>query len=223
LRRTASIRIALKYESLMSQHVYIRLAGHHLLVMPQAPFRIQRTEGEPTALDVEYFATEEPRFARLIPHEGGYQSKVDQHTTSLNDVLDVASGPPLTDWEIQTSVFCCAWPLGYALCSTNFPADPGPFDLVGPNGELIFVQSPAHAPALDQMVAPGQQIVRIEHGQWVELSYAHDGETWLQRHQIMRLLNRPFVITMQAPHEHAKTTIDATLQIAATLRMAEDS
>src|SRR5205085_9281107 len=126
---------------LMHQHVYARLAGYHLAVIPQAPFRIQRTEGQAPAIDVEYFASSGTLFARLIPHEGGYKSKLDQYTKSLYDVLDVEDGPE-GEWQIQTSAFTCAWPNGYTLCSTHFPENPVPFNLFGPNNEAITVQCP---------------------------------------------------------------------------------
>ncbi|MCA9038574.1 MAG: hypothetical protein KDA91_25790, partial [Planctomycetaceae bacterium] len=116
----------------MPQHVYARLTGFGLAVIPQAPFRIQYAPGDGDAIDVQHQSPQGQRFARLIPDQGGYKSKIDQYTDSLYEVLDVEKGPDTDQWRIETTIFTVAWPRGYVLCSNNFPQDPGPFDLVGP-------------------------------------------------------------------------------------------
>ncbi len=126
----------------MTKHVYAHVAGFKLAVIPRAPFRIMISKEALNAIDVEYLSPNGELFARVIPDNGGYKSKVDQYTPSLFDVLEIGSGPDIPHWRIETSVFTCYWPVDYAVVSTNFPEDPSPFDLVGPNMEMIFIQTP---------------------------------------------------------------------------------
>jgi|688.fasta_scaffold266391_3 hypothetical protein len=204
----------------MTQHVYTRVAGFRLTVIPRAPFRIQRDDAALNAIDVEYQAPGGPLFARLVPKDGGYTSKIDQSTRSLYDVLDIENGPDLDDWRLETSVFTCAWPHGYAVCSNNFPNDPGPFDLIGPNNEMIYIQTPRQLPALKEMRAPNQKVKHIEHrgeSGWIELEYTNDGEPWCQRHEIAALSNRRMVVTMQAPIRFSEPAAIAAVEIVKSL------
>lgn len=208
----------------MSQHVYTRLAGFQLTVIPRAPFRIERTDAAPDALDVHYRSPEGPLFARLIPHEGGYKSKLDQNTASLYEVLDVDLGPSLDDWRLETSIFSCAWPRGFGLFSNRFPQDPGPFDLLGDNREMIFIQKPRKLPALEDMCAPNQKVEQFEktaEAEWIELAYSHEGLDWIQRYEIVRLNDVGLVVTMQSPGRFATDAIAAARQVAESLKPSE--
>ncbi len=209
----------------MSQHVYTRLGGFRLTVIPRAPFRIERTESVHDAVDVSYHSPRGRLFARLIPHEGGYKSQIDQHTASLYDVLDVEPGPDLDDWRLKTSVFTCAWPRGYVLGSNNFPHDPSPFDLVGKNHEMISIQQPRNMPALEAMCGPNQTIEHIEksaEGEWIDVEYSHNGDEWMQRHQIVAAEDLRFVVSLQAPRPHFSMAAIAALQVAQSITPYEE-
>ena len=119
----------------MTQHAYVRVAGFQLALISRAPFQLRYAHDESDEIDVEYVAPGGQLFARLIPDNGGYRSKLDQHTSSLFDVLDVESGPYLDHWEIQTSAFRCCWPRDYAVCSNSYSNDPGPFDFIDHSGQ----------------------------------------------------------------------------------------
>ena len=163
-------------------------------------------------------------FARVIPDNGGYHSKIDQCTKSLSDVVDVQRGPAIDEWRIETSIFTCCWPHGYQLCSNNFPDDPGPFDLVGVNNKLIFIQKPKVLSRIEEMAAPNQTIVdthRSTESEWIELEYDHDGESWRQRHEVVLLLDERFVVTVQSPSDSMEAAVDAARQVARSLRPAE--
>lgn len=165
-------------------------------------------------------------FARVIPNEGGYTSKIDQYTQSLYDVLDIDVGPDIDAWRLETTVFTCVWPHGYAVCSNNFPDDPGPFDLRGPNNELIYIQSPRELPALEAMRTPTQKITHIERrgeSGWIELEYTHDGAPWCQRHEIVALPNRRLVVTMQTPRRCQERATTAAVEIAGSLTLSENA
>ena len=210
----------------MSQHVYARLAGFRLTVIPDAPFQIKRVDTASNAIDVEYLAPGGTLFARVIPQDGGYISKIGQYTQSLYDVLDIDVGPDIDEWRLETTVFTCDWPHGYAVCSNNFPNDPGPFDLLGPNNEMIYIQSPCKMPALEAMRTPNQKITHIERrGEfgWIEMEYTHGGEPWCQRHEIVALQNRQMVVTMQAPRRFKKRTATAAVKIAGSLVLSENA
>jgi hypothetical protein len=183
----------------MNQHVFTRIAGFRLCVIPRVPFRICRADAEPGGIDVEYHSLNGGRFARLLPKDGGYTSLLDDRTESLFDVLDVEPGPDLDYWRLETTVFTCAWPEGYALHSNNSPEAPGPFDLVGGNDEVIYVQHPRQLPAIEEMCAPNQsikQLVKDSDSEWIELEYTHEGSPWFQRHEIVSLPEQRVAVTL---------------------------
>lgn len=212
----------------MSQHVYIRLHGYSLVVTPRAPYQILRTRdaGELTAgaadIDVEYFTQDKTLFARLIPDlSGGYRSKIDQVTPSIYDVFDVEAGSQTGDWEIETSVYACGWPAGYSIVSNHFPRDPGPFDLKGPGGELIYFQTPAQAPDVTKLQAPGQQIVRLDRtpaANSIVLGYQMDGESWRLCHMVFKAVHRDVVCTAQSPAASSEACFDVCRQLATSFR-----
>jgi len=211
-------------ETTMTQHVYARIAGFGLVVMPRAPFRARHADDPAMAIDVEHDSPQGRLFARVIPDNGGYQSKIDQHTESLNDVLDVEAGPDAHDWRIETSVFTCCWPRGYLLCSNNFPEDPGPFDLVGIHNELIYIQKPKTMPDVETMCGPNQKILNVQRhaeSEWIELEYEHEGTPWRQRHEVVTLLGQRFAVTMQTPLSFARDAVDVAREIATSIRSNE--
>ncbi|QDU36710.1 hypothetical protein Mal4_09990 [Maioricimonas rarisocia] len=209
----------------MTQHVYARLAGFQLAVIPKAPFRIQHTPDPPDAIDVEYHSPDGRLFACLIPDSGGYRSKVNQQTRSLYDVLDVDAGPDLDHWRIETSKFTCCWPAGYTICSNNFPQDPSPFDLLGPHREMIYVQQPKRLPDVAEMCAPTQKVIRVERtdtSEWIELAYDYDGTPWRQRHEVLTLAGDRIAVTMQAPEEFADAASAVARDVAQSLAAYEE-
>lgn len=201
-------------------HVFARVAGFNLTVVPHAPYRMRYADAASIAIDVEYLSPNGQLFARLIPDRGGYKSKLDQDTKSLLDVLDVEAGPDLNEWRIETTVFTCCWPRGYAVCSTSFPKDPAPFDFVGGNGELIYVQHPRHLPDVGEMAAPDQTVIKVARtadSQWVDLEYDHNGIRWRKRHEVVILLDRRVAVTMQSPAQFAGDAVTAAQQVARSL------
>lgn len=194
--------------------------------MPRAPFRIRRAEEPGSSIDVEHDSPKGRVFARVIPDNGGYKSKIDQHTESLLDVLHIETGPDIDDWRIETSVFTCCWPRGYSVYSNSFPNDPGPFDLVGIHDEVIYIQKPKVVPDIEQMCAPNQTILDVQRGtesESIELEYEHEGVSWRQRHEVIALLGSRFVVTVQSPSQFAADAAIAARQVAQSLRPAESA
>ena len=148
-------------------------------------------------------------FARVIPHEGGYNSKIGEHTASLADVLDVVGGPAGNRWWLDASVYRVPLPAGWTAVSAEGSCV---FDLLGPDGSLIFVQTPARLTAVPDMRAPGQVMASTgadAQSEWVDLQYVHDGADWHQRHHVRRLNGVNIVVTAQAP-VHAMPAAVAT-------------
>ena len=202
------------------QHVYARVAGFKLAVIPRGPFRMRHAPQPTNAIDVEYLSPDGEFFARVIPDGGGYKSKISQQTPSLYEVVDIECGPDIEHWRIETSKFFCDWPLGYAVVSNNFPSDPSPFDFVGRNREMIFIQTPRKMPDVESMCAAHQTVVRIERSSlsdWIELAYEHDAMPWRQRHEVLSFPDQQVAVTMQAPLEFAPSAISAAQEIARSL------
>ena len=208
----------------MTGHVFARLAGFGLTVTPFAPFRMRYAEEPADAIDIEYDSAEGRLFARLIPDNGGYKSKIDQNTKSLYDVVDVDPGPDWGYWRIETTVFTCGWPAELALCS-NSDAVPSPFDLVGDHGELVYVQHPSRVPDVADMCAPNQTVLNMERGSdadWIELEYEHGGAVWRQRHVVVEREGRRLAVTMQSPLDYSAEAATAAHQVARSLALYAD-
>lgn len=202
------------------QHVFVRISGFRLTVVPRAPFRIERAASTPGTVQVEHDSPQGRLTALLVPKDGGYTSKLSQSTAALGDVLDVTSGLDLDEWRIETTLYACRWPTGYVLCSNAYPRDPAPFDLVGANGEIIFVQNPQRMPVLEEMCAPGQTVKRIEksdRSQWIELEYQHDDRMWVQRHEVLALSGHQMAVTMQALEPFAQDAIIVAQELARSI------
>ncbi len=209
----------------MTQHVYARLAGFGLIVVPRAPFEIRQAAESAGQLRVEYRpGNGKPMVVQLIPGEDGYQSKLCENTQSLFDVVDVKAGPAINQWRIETTVFTCCWPGGFALCS-NRPGDPGPFDLIGQRGEMIWIQQPRRIPDVADLCAENQAVINIERGDaWdaIDLQYDHDEQSWRQRHIVVSLQDRRIAVTMQSPAEFADEATAAANKLAASLTAYEE-
>src|SRR5262249_33527672 len=104
----------------------------------------------------------------------------------LQPAAPATSQPPLgrrrSAFVIETSVFDVEWPADLDLWSTD-PGAPSPFDLVGREEELVYVQGPfalERLPAIPELVAPGQRIVArgTPEERWIELSYEHAGKPY---------------------------------------------
>lgn len=164
-------------------HLLTVVSGYGLRVLPMTPCRVSRGPG-PRELDV----TLPGRSGRLVADgTGGWLGKIDA------DLMRVDAGPVDGDWQLETGRFRCAFPAGFELCSVEVHS-PSPFDLVGPGGILIFVQSPLPLPSPAQLAEPGRKLT--DSGRtWVELAYEHEGAAWWQRHEIVDAM----VFTAQAP------------------------
>jgi hypothetical protein len=194
-------------------HVYVAASGFGLRVVPVRPPYRFRLSAIPSELDVERSDSGSWLFARVIPHEGGYRSRIAEHTPSLAAVLDVLSGPQSNEWWLDTSVYRVPLPVGWTAFSATGPCL---FDLVSSNGAVIFIQTPARVPELSAMCAPGQRVVATGGdgaSDWIDLRYIHEGIEWHQRHRVRRCGTTDIVVTAQAPAEAMAGTADTQQEL----------
>ncbi len=226
----------------MSQHVYARLTGFGWTLLPLAPFRFERVDGRERTVLAIHDPGDGPRRATI--NLGGAKPIVHlgERTSDLGEVLDLIPGGGCDHWRIETTVFTARWPSGFALASPPGPGMPSPFDLLGPDGALIYVQGPLprrDLRGLDRIAAPDQVIRR--HGRsagrswwppgwavrhpgwsWVELEYRHEGSPWRQVYRLADLGGGyACVVTKQAPEQWAEWTDQAAEEVAASIARFE--
>ena len=187
----------------MSQsHIYTVASGFGLRVVPvDAPYEF-RLGPEPHDLDVERWDNGRRLIARITPGKGGgYSSNVGEDARSLDDVADIMAGPALDRWWLETSVYRVPLPKRWRAVAERAPQS-AMFDLVGPDGSLIFIQTPRKVPDPSWLVAPGQQLHghgRGERSRWIEVRYHHEAQAWAQRHDVVELDGVTCVVTAQCP------------------------
>lgn len=202
------------------QHAFVRVAGFNLVILPWDLFTGKVVND--CHLDIEL---KSGKFARIIPDNGGYQSKVDSSTTkSLHEVVEIGALATPLKWEIQTSLFACDWPAGLTLITSAFPENPALFDLCSGNGLMISVQTPRNIPSLSGMCAAHQTIVHMEPGAahpFVLLSYCHAGEDWMQRHSIATVGMQKVILSAQCPAALWSESIHTVEQFEASIQETE--
>jgi hypothetical protein len=183
-------------------HVFTRLAGHGMVLMPHWPYRFERLPGEPHTVRVVRGLPDGPAWTVVRPGE-----PVEPH-----EAVDVADGPAHDHWEIQTSVVNLRWPVGFRVDSPVDEGDQTPFYLHGPGEAAIFAQGPVPRERCadpESLVAPGQTLLRHDE-QSIELAYEHDSEPWWQAHRLVPYgSDRTLILTAQCLRTHADQTREA--------------
>jgi len=211
-------------------HVFARLSGHGLTLIPLSPYRFERAGG--SAADAVRLTHAVPEGTRAVtvtprpmPRPGAPRVACAPGTASLEEVGGLQEGPWLDHWRIETALFTLAWPEGLALQSARDDHRPPAFELHGEQGALMFFQGPFGAeklPPLARMAGLGQRVVATGEGprhRWVELHYRHEGRAWVQRHALIDL--RPgstLVLSAQAPEEAARRTMAQMEEVARSVQ-----
>lgn len=217
----------------MSEHVFAWVAGFGWTLMPYAPFRFERVSGNPKSVRVEHTGPSGSKQVVVSVSEKGAQvhSGSSPSQATIGDVVELIEGAAFPHWEhaaahdhwrIESSVLSVGWPEGFAIRSV---ADAPPaFELAGPDNALIWVQGPAPMSALptfDQMVGPGQTIVRTFEstgGAMLELQYVHDGSIWHMFHCVVDRYAGAFcVVTGQTPAKWREWVQAAVEEVAVSL------
>jgi hypothetical protein len=202
-------------------HVYAVASGFGLRVIPYAPYKMRHGSCGENVLEVQHGA----KYAQVHPNKtGGHTSKIAEGTASLAEVVNVELGHESPTWIIEAEFYSCPFPKGYWLCSTD--GQISQFELLGESDELIFFQSPKRMPPVAQLVANGQEVVRLQDDPetgWIELSYDHDGIAHRQRHQVLTRTPHNLALTVQAPSDVFDGAREAMLSMANGLRFREAS
>ena len=193
------------------QHVFTAIGGFGIRVIPRAPF--QARVDEPLILDVEVGGRKR---ARVVATADGHHVALGPETDDPAEVMDVVPGPPDREWLLQTARTTLRFPRTYVLHSVE-DGSPSPFDLLGDEGELIYMQPAPDTISVDDMLAPGQRETDRA-GEIIEASYEHEGAVWCQRHIIVRLgVGHTRVLTLQATEAqmaHARPVLAAMARSA---------
>jgi hypothetical protein len=191
-------------------HVFVRLSGNGLRLVPYWPYRFSR-DGQ--AVKVACWAAPDVK-------------EVTVDGASVEGIVDVGKGPE-GDWRIETTAFSCAWPQDFTIEAPTDPGDTIRFYLFGPGEELIYPQGPtstSRKPA--EWAAPGQRFTSVSdvNGiQVVALSYRHNGVPWRQSHWLIPWANgRTLVITAQSPTAQADRTKAAARMVATSIQRWRD-
>lgn len=213
-------------EAMDPSPIFTVATGFGLRLVPRsAPYRLALSP-TPPAIDVERAVGERWLFARVVPEPGGYRGQIDEHTASLADVVDVEPGPPWGEWWAETSRYRIPLLPGWTLQASDDPRAPGVFDLLGPLGMLIYLQTPARPPVLADAAGPGQQVVAAGEGprsQWAEMRYLHVGEPWVQRHELVAVGAGHVVVTAQSHVTHMPVALRAQEALVAALAPPDDA
>ena len=179
---------------MMSGHIYVVASGFGKRVIPKAaPFQFSIDAGGSLVLAV---AESKPSIIRS-------DQSVEAAQAVALDVADVTLGPSWSTWWLQTHPYRVPLPQGW-IAHASGGVDPSVFDLVGPQDSLIFIQTPRQVPAINQLVAPGQQAIdrgSMTAGEWLTVQYTHDGLDLLQRHMLVLVGETNAVVTLQCRAE----------------------
>jgi hypothetical protein len=172
-------------------HVYVTAAGYSKRVVPaNVPFEFAIADND------TLIATPVWRDAPPSRHVSP-DAPVDRSGWA-DRVVDVVHGPGRREWWLDTGVYSVPLPRGWTAIVSG-EVSPA-FDLV--RGECaIFVQTARNRPSLDALATTGQRETARgadDRADWVELSYAHDGRAWVQRHSLLRQQSNA-MITGQGP------------------------
>lgn len=178
----------------MSGHIYVVASGFGKQVIPKAaPFQFSIDVMGSLVLVV---AESKPSIIRS-------DQSVEAAQAVALDVADVTLGPSWSTWWLQTHPYRVPLPQGW-IAHASGGVDPSVFDLVGPQDSLMFIQTPRRVPPIDQMVAPGQQVIdkgTLNVGEWLTVQYTHDGLDHLQRHIRVLVGVTNAVVTLQCRAE----------------------
>lgn len=213
------------YAGTMSErHVYAVASGFGVRVIPAcAPFRLTLQEAS-LDLVLECQQPDGWRSASIAAKHGEHTFKLGEGTASLAEVADVEAGPDWDGWWIETSVYRIPLPVAWTLHASGEPNDVARFDLLGPAGSAIFIQTPRRMRSLTSLLGPGQEFRdtgQLDRAAWIEFDYSHEGAPWIQRHEMLHRGLTPFVVTLQAPADSLAARIDTLAHVVEGIEVSE--
>lgn len=158
-------------------HSRARIVGHGAVVLPRAGYQLERVAG----------ASEST--LRVTYGDDAQVLDVSAPEAAESTLAEVAPGPLMRAWRIETDTFACAWPIGLTLADD--PDALSAFILAGANGALIWVSGPMpreRALPVENLADEGQNIRAVaDEGENVriDLDYVFEGEPWWQRRYVL--------------------------------------
>lgn len=158
-------------------HSPARIVGHGAVVLPRTGYQLERVAG----------ASEST--LRVTYGEDAQLLDVSAPEAAASALAEVAPGPLMRAWRIETDTFTCAWPRGLTLADD--PDALSAFVLAGPNGALIWASGPMpreRATPIESLADEGQNIRAVaDEGDNVriDLDYVFEGEPWWQRRYVL--------------------------------------
>ena len=153
-----------------------RIAGHGLLIAPHEGYQLERLDvGSESALRLTY-GNESHVFAAALD-------------SPESPLAEVAPGPAMRLWRIETDTFGCSWPRGFTLADD--PDGLSAFVLSAASGALLWVSGPMPRERtfpVEKLADEGQHIRAIaDEGENVriDLDYVFEGEPWWQRRYVL--------------------------------------
>lgn len=195
-------------------HVYTRLNGFGATVLPTSPYEARRVFNS-DELELTCFTSAGAARAAIQVH-GGVRADPPA-------MAEVARSGYTGEWRLETRLFSCQWPRGFALLANPGPRAPSKFDLLGQDGALIYVQGPFPLERIlaRGLVAPGQRV--LEEGEregrsFVEVGYQVEGRDWIQQHILIPFdTEHVLMVTEQSLTAHWAATFGAGETVVETL------
>jgi hypothetical protein len=201
-------------------HVFARLTGFGLTLVPIWPYDFKRAAHAPDAVTVTHWAGETAQTATVTATAEAPAITL-TGVDAVEQVVDVFEGPDERVWRIETSPYSVEWPEGFEIGSPPEGDNSSPFHLWGPDRSLIYPQGPLNRdriPALTELAGPGQTILDQQSGSCfdtVDLAYRHEGVDWRQSHHLVPFgESRVLIVTAQSPATHARLTRQAAEAVA---------
>lgn len=203
-------------------HVFARVTGYGVIFVPIAPFSFRFFE--PNTIVVTRFDDDGDKQATIEVDQGKLHVALAEGTADIAEVAELSPSPFQDFWSIVTSFYTIPWPIALELVSGE-EGGPSMFDLVGPNGELAWVQGPFELPGLpkpEQLCAPGQTLLKTGTSgefSWVDFAYEHEGAAWCQRYYGRRHDNgKVLMVTLQVPESVFRKTVECIESAVLALR-----
>lgn len=159
----------------------LRLSGFGVTVVPRVPFRIERVADSPETTLRVWSAERESTVDVDAIRRG---------EAPIDDALEVSEGDEGRGWRIETDVFSCSWPRGFALSSD--PDELSTFLLVAANDAMLWISGPLAREKvlpIDQLADEDQTVRAVAEtaagDARLDLDYVLEGELWWQRRYVI--------------------------------------
>jgi len=176
-------------------HVFTRVSGYGVSLLPEPGTSLSAIE-TPTAVRIR--TSGEPECTISIDSA---RRALGNHTSIFEAGIELTSGTDAGAWQLETSVFTCDWPRDLELVVPQEAPDP-PFYLLGSGEMSIWINGPVprdRIPTSEKFRSAGQTVRktgRTGDAEWIEVSYAHDGESWMQRYHFVPWISREVLVAV---------------------------